>query len=674
MTSEPLPARLPGDCDVWRQEVLNVGYRPPTMKKLVDLTLTLVSALLVFGISRSAEALQPAALPAAIAAPRDVNYPGELQLTIDATDLDRHIFRGREVIPVAAPGPMTLLFARWIPGHHSPTGSLDQFAGLVITASGQRVKWTRDTIELAAFHVTVPPGAPQLELEFQFLSPTRGREGRIVMTPDMLNLQWESMLLYPAGHYASRITIASGVKLPPGWGLGTSLETLATTDGVVRFKPVSLETLVDSPIFAGRYFRQFDLDPGAAVPVRLNVVADKASLLEAKPEHVAIHRALVQQAYRLFGSHHYDHYDFLLALTENLDGIGLEHHRSSENSMPPRYFTDWDNSFVGRDLLAHEFTHSWNGKFRRPADLWTPNYNVPMRDSLLWVYEGQTEYWGYVLAGRSGLHTRQQTMDAIAEIAASYDHDPGRAWRAMQDTTNDPPMASRRPLPWRSWQRSEDYYSEGQLIWLDADTLIREQTKGAKSLDDFARAFLGIADGTVAPLTYTFADVVRTLNGVLPYDWAAFLRGRLDGHGPGAPLDGLRRGGYRLVYTETPSEFSKGLETDGRITGLSYSLGLSVDKDGMLTEVRWEGPAFKAGLIAGTQLVAVSAVAYDAELLKAAIAAAAKPGAGAIELLVKNGDRYRTVAVDYHGGLRYPHLERLPDVPDLLDAIMTARK
>ncbi len=644
------------------------------MKKPAVQTLFMLSALAFSGIARGAEALQLTGMPAAIAAPRDVPYPGELQLTIDATDLDRHIFRGREIIPVATPGPLTLLFAHWIPGAHSPVGSLDQFAGLVITARGQRVEWTRDTVELAAFHVTVPAGATQLELEFQFLSPTRSREGRIVMTPDMLNLQWEAMLLYPAGYYASRIAIASGVKLPAGWGFGTSLEPLATTEGVVRFKPVSVETLVDSPIFAGRHFRQLDLDPGAAVPVRMNIVADKASLLEVKPEHLAIHRALVQQAYRLYGSHHYDHYDFLVALTETLGGIGMEHHRSSENSVAPKYFTDWEKSFAFRDLLAHEFTHSWNGKFRRPADLWTPNYNVPMRDSLLWVYEGQTQYWGYVLAARSGLLTKQQTLDSIAEVAASYDHDPGRAWRAMQDTTHDPTIASRKPLPWRSWQRSEDYYSEGQLIWLDADTLIREQTKGAKSLDDFARAFLGISDGAIAPVTYTFTDVVGALNTVFPHDWAAFLRSRLDGHGPGAPLDGLGRGGYKLIYTDTASEFSKELETEMKITDLNYSLGLIIDKDALLAEVRWEGPAFKAGLIAGTQLVAVNGFAYDADLLKDAIAAAAKPGAVAIELLVKNGDRYRTVTVDYRGGLRYPHLERRPDAPDLLDAILTARK
>jgi predicted metalloprotease with PDZ domain len=505
-------------------------------------------------IARGAEAPQPVALPPAITAPQDVPYPGEIHLTIDATDVTRHIFRGRESIPVAGPGPMTLLFARWIPGAHSPVGALEQFVGLVITAGGRRVEWMRDEVEVAAFHVTVPAGATQLDLEFQFASAARSSDGRIVMTPDMLNLQWESMLLYPAGHFARQITVASGVKLPAGWTFATSLETAAPAEGVVRFKPVTLTTLVDSPLFAGRYFKQLDLDPGAAVPVRLNIVADKADLLDVTPAQRDIHRALVQQAYQLYGSRHYDHYDFLLALTENLGDIGMEHHRSSENSVDPKYFTDWEHSFVGRDLLAHEFTHSWNGKFRRPADLWTPNFNVPMRDSLLWVYEGQTQYWGYVLAARSGLLTKPQTLDALAETAAAYDHMIGRTWRALQDTTNDPTMVSRRPISWRSWQRSEDYYSEGELIWLDADTLIRELTRGAKSLDNFARAFFGVADGAITPVTYEFADVVKALNAVSPHDWAAFLRSRLDGHGPGAPLDGLKRGGYQLIYNETQSD------------------------------------------------------------------------------------------------------------------------
>ncbi|MGH8444165.1 MAG: M61 family metallopeptidase, partial [Solimonas sp.] len=502
----------------------------------------------------------------AIAEPQDVAYPGTLKLAVDATDLERHIFRVRETIPVEGGRRVTLLYPQWLPGNHSPTGRIDALAGLTIMAGGQRLEWTRDVANVYAFHVEVPQGAQALDVEFQFVSATDDKQGRIVMTPVMLNVQWNAVALYPAGYYASRIPVEASVRLPEGWGYGTALETRGVAAGVTSFKAVPFDTLVDSPIFAGRWFRQIDLDPGARRPVRLNLVADRPELLDATPAQIDTHKRLVQQTDRLYGARHYDHYDFLVALSDEIGGIGLEHHRSSENRVTPKYFSDWDKSFAGRDLLAHEFTHSWNGKFRRPADLWTPNFNVPMRDSLLWVYEGQTQYWGYVLAARSGLLSKEQTLDALAVTAAVYEQRVARQWRALQDTTNDPIIAQRRPIPWRSWQRSEDYYSEGQLVWLDVDTLIREQSRGRKSLDDFARAFFGVEDGRYVPLTYRFDDVVATLNAVQPYDWTTFLRQRLDEHAAGAPLDGLKRGGYELVYTDTATEYFKNLEKLRKIT------------------------------------------------------------------------------------------------------------
>jgi predicted metalloprotease with PDZ domain len=467
--------------------------------------------------------------------------------------------------------------------------------------------------------------------------------------------------------------VEASVRLPQGWQFGTALEPASTASGVTTFKPVPFETLIDSPMFAGRYFSRLDLDPGAAQPTHLDVVADRADLLEIKPEQLEAHRALVRQAYKLYGSHHYDHYDLLLAVTDHMSGIGLEHHRSSENATVPNYFVDWDRLPDTRALLPHEFTHSWNGKFRRPADLWTPNYNVPMRGSLLWVYEGQTQYWGFVLAARSGLHSKQQALDALASTAAAYDRRIGREWRALQDTTNDPVAALRRPLAWLSWERSEDYYSEGQLVWLDVDTLIRERSANRRSLDDFARTFFGMNDGSYVPVTYTFEDVVKALNAVEPYDWAAFLRARLDGHGPGAPLDGLARGGYKLVYTDTPSDYFRASEVRRQVTDLTYSLGMVLARDGRLTDVLWEGPAYKVGLVVGTQVVAVNGTAFDADRLKAAIRNAKQADAAPIELLVRNSDRYRTVRVDYHDGLHYPRLERDAATPARLDQIFAPR-
>ncbi len=619
---------------------------------------------------------QPMPGPAApqIEAARDVPYEaGPIKLAVDATDNDRRIFSVHQILPVSAAGPLTLFYPAWLPGNHAPRGPIEQLAGLMITADGQPVAWTRDPVNVYAFHVTVPAGAKALDIRFQFLSPTDRSMGRVVVTPDMLNLQWNAVALYPAGYYARQIMVEPTLRLPEGWQLGTALETASREGDLVRFKPVGLDTLVDSPIFAGRYYRQIDLDPGAAVPVRLNIVADRPGQLEATPEQIGVHRTLVKQAYKLFGSHHYDHYDFLLALSDKMSGIGLEHQRSSENGVPPTYFTEWDKSAVGRDLLAHEFTHSWNGKFRRGEDLWTETFNTPMRNSLLWVYEGQTQYWGNVLAARSGLQTKQQGLESLAMTAATFDNRVGRAWRAMSDTTNDPIMTARRPISWRSWQRSEDYYSEGQLIWLDADTLIRELSGGKRSLDDFAKAFFGVDNGSYVPKTYRFEDVVATLNGVQPYDWTTFLKTRLDGNGPGAPLDGLTRGGYRLVYTQKPTDFFKASEARRKSVDLTYSIGVVLDKDGSMSDVMWDGLAFRAGLIQGTQIVAVGGVAYDADLLKAAITAATDP-AKPVELLVKSGERYRTVKLTYQGGLRYPRLEPIVGAPARLDDIYAARK
>ena len=431
-------------------------------------------------------AQQPQPLPASpeIPFPKDTPYPGTIALQVDATDLDHRIYNIHETIPVSGPGPMTLLFPKWLPGNHGPTGPIDKLGGLIIRSGGQRVEWTRDPVDVYAFHVNAPQGATQLDVDFQFLSPTEQREGRIVVTPDMLNVEWNAVVLYPAGYFSRDITFAPSIRVPDGWKIATALETANVQGAVTQFKPTTLNTLVDSPLISGRYYKQYDLDPGGPARVSLDVIADKPEELEATPAQVDIHRQLVQQAYKLYGSHHYDHYDFLFSLSDQMGGNGLEHHQSSEDGTTPTYFTEWDKNAASRDLLSHEYTHSWNGKFRRPADLWTPNFNVPMRDSLLWVYEGQTQYWGYVLAARSGLLTKQQALDAIAGTAATYDNRVGREWRAMQDTTEDPILSMRPPaVVWTQLAgRSEDYYSEGQLIWLDADTKIRELTHGARTI------------------------------------------------------------------------------------------------------------------------------------------------------------------------------------------------
>ncbi len=614
---------------------------------------------------------QPVPFPPATAAPVDRPYPGAILLHVDATDLDRRIFAVHETIPVAGPGPLTLLYPQWLPGKHSPHGPIDKLAGLVIHAGAARLDWTRDPVDVFAFHVDVPAGTPSIDLDFAFVSPTAANQGRVQMTQAMLNLQFDQTTLYPAGYFTRDIPVAATVKFPDGWQAATALRPVAGAPaGEVRYETVPFETLVDSPIFAGRYVRRVPLDTSSR-PVTLNIVADRPDLLAATDDQLTKHAKLVREASTLFASKHFDHYDFLLALSDSQGRIGLEHHRSSEDGSIPGYFTEWDKSANAHNLLPHEFTHSWNGKFRRGADSWTPNFNVPMRNSLLWVYEGQTQYWGVVLGARSGLWTMQQARDSLAGTAAYYDAVAGRAWKPLIDTTNDPITAERAPEPWRDWQRSEDYYREGLLVWLDADTLIRERSGGKRSLDDFAARFFGVDDGRWTELSYTFADVVAALNAVEPYDWAKFLNDRLAGHGPGAPLDGITRGGYRLVYTDKISDLAKDGDRASKQTDLDYSLGLTVGDDGVVSQVMWGGPAFRAGVTVGATIVAVDGDAFGGEALKRAVAATA---AGTpVDLIVRVADRFRVVRLAWTGGLRYPHLERAGSGPARLDALLTAR-
>ncbi len=617
-----------------------------------------------------------------IAAPKDVPYAaGTIKLDVDATDTDHRIFKMHEVIPVdtstLSGGDFVVMMPKWLPGHHSPGSDLTKLADLIFKVDGKVIPWTRDVSDVYAFHVKLPEGTKEVTVDFDYLSAMESKVGPVRMTQDMLNVEWPFASLYPSGYYAARIPFQANVTYPVGFSAGTALDVDHKDGDTVHYKTVPYDVLMDSPIYAGRYFKQIDLDPGAAAPVHMDIVADKPEMLVASDDIIAVHRNLVQQAYKLYGAHHYDHYDFLVSMSDILSGNGLEHHRSSEDGTFTDYFTAWKTKNVGRDLFAHEYTHSWNGKFRRPFDLWTPNYQTAMRDSLLWVYEGQTQYWGNVLAARAGFVNKEQALENLAMVAATYDNLPGREWRNVQDTTNDPIIAQRAPQEWRNFQRSEDYYVEGQLIWLDADTLIREKTKGAKSLDNFAHDFFGIDNGAWGEVTYNFDDVVKTLNGVYPYDWATFLRTRLDrtgeGQPAGAPLDGITRGGYKLAYVETPSDMYKQGESLRKATALTYSIGLSVGKDDTITDVLWEGPAFKAGLAPSTTLIAVNGKAYTSDVLKAAITAA-KTSKDPIQLIVKVDDTVKTFNVDYHGGLRYPVLQRVDGTPDLLSDIYAPKK
>ncbi len=602
---------------------------------------------------------------------QDQPYPGTIKMKIDASDTAHSIFRIHLSIPVK-PGRMTLLFPQWVTAQHGPTGMLHQMAGLKVSANGKQVAWKRDPLNVFAFLIDVPKEASTLEVEYQHLSPTEGNQGRIAVTPDILGIQWQSMTMYPAGYHTRRIPIQTTLTLPAGWQYGTALETATRQGDEVQFKTTDLETFIDSPLFAGRYFKQVDLDPGAKIPVRLNIVADSQEALEAKPEQIEPHREMIRQAYKLFDSQHYAHYDFLFALSDEFGGVGREHHQSSENGVKANYFTEWNKTEAVRTLLPHEFTHSWNGKFRRPKGQDVPNFNTPLDNNLLWVYEGQTQYWGQVLASRSGLVKTASVRDMIANMAATYSNVQGRTWRPVVDTTNDPIVNQRRPQVWPNWQRSEDYYSEGALVWLDVDTKLRELSGEKRSLDDFAKAFFGVDNGVIVAKHYTFDDVVKSLNAIQSFDWGPFLKKRIEETGP-APLDGLARAGWKLVYTDKQTEFLKGVEEQSKTANFQYSLGFSVGSDGKVAGIVWDGIGFKAGLSGNTTVLAVNGRAYKAELLRSAVTAAVKDSKP-IDLLVKRGNDYRTVSLDYHGGLKYPRLERIEGTPDRLETILQPKK
>jgi predicted metalloprotease with PDZ domain len=616
--------------------------------------------------------------------PQDEPYVGTVELAVDLTAARQRIFRVHESIPVK-PGPLVLLYPKWIPGEHIPSGPLDAVAGIRITAGGQRIAWRRDLLNMFALDLQVPAGIDRIELEFQFLSPSAGgRFGQgISATEQLVELEWNQVVFYPAGYYARQIAVQPSVVLPQAWDFASALEPADPSGSTGRFKPVDLETLVDSPLIAGRHFKRIDITPDGAPAVHLNLVADRPANLAATPEQVKQQQALVREAYALFGARHYAHYDFLLTLSDRTAHFGLEHHQSSDDRTYADFFTSPEHYLVGSSLLPHEYVHSWNGKFRRPIGLLTPNFDVAAKDDLLWVYEGLTTYYGEVLTARGGMWTPDQFRDHLAVVASRMSYMTGRTWRPLQDTADEASVLYLTPRAWHNWRRGTDFYEEGSLIWLDVDTTMREASHGTRSLDDFARAFYGVDDSRVAPLGYSFDDIVTGLNHVQPYDWRAFLTGRLQSTGAAAPLDGLARGGWKLVYTEEPSGYSKALEKAQHTIDLSSSIGLVIAGAGMdgphgtervdtVADVVWGGPAFDAGMTPGMKLIAVNSDEFSVDVLKDAIKAA-KDGTHPIELLVENSGTFLTLKVDYHGGIRYPHLERIENTEDRLSAIAKAR-
>ena len=634
------------------------------MQKRYTVALALLIACPAFG-SAGPLAVAPTSLPPAA----DQPYPGTVALDVDATDTRHKIYQVHESIPVVAGSMTTLLYPQWETASHGPTGSVSRLAGLMIRAGGKDLAWARDPYNPYAFQVRVPSDVHSLDLEFQFLSPASDREGALSMTPVLINVPWQSMLLYPAGYYVRDIPVAASLKLPHGFTDFSALNVHRTDDDTLHFDAVSLETLVDSPVYAGLYTRRIELAAGSQ-PVFLDLLADASPDLAISDAAIARFSRTVAATEQLFGTPPWKRYEMLVSLSDTFPGPGgTEHLESGENNLSADFFTNEQGHVLDHDLIWHELVHAWNGKHRVPQGLWTPDFNTPSDDSLLWVYEGQTQFWGEVLAARFGHRSRQDTLDQWAFEAAMMLARKGRAWKSLADSSLDPVFDAGHHVTWKDWQRREDYYLEGPLFWLDVDAVIREKSGGRRSLDDLAHTFFQGPDASHAS-TYSFADLCTALDHIVLYDWAAFLTQKLNAHDDTGLLDGLTKNGYALSFTDTPTPYYLQSEQDNGVTDLSFSIGLTVDVKGNVRSLAWEGPAFRAGISIGTRILGVNGNAFSPENLKAAVEASAQTP---VRLSVDAEGEKATVDIPYKGPLRYPHLTRIPGTVDGLDSVLKPR-
>lgn len=586
-----------------------------------------------------------------------------ITLAVDATDTDHAIFTVHETVP-ATPGELILFYPQWETASHAPTVPVQALAGLVATVDSRRIEWRRDPWNVHAFHLTIPPGATALTLDFQVLSDADTlRDGQV-------NVQWQRLLLYPAGRDVAQVSVAARLMLPKGMQAYGSLRRESDGTSAIRFAPVALDRLVDAPVWGAKVGRTIPLTPGAARPTSLALLADDPADLVSAEAAAGRLRALVVQTGKVFGAPPYARYDMLVSLSDRLGAGGVEHLEEGENNLPANYLREPAKQLNNLDLIAHEYVHAWNGLYRIPADLLAPNYNTPVSDSLLWVYEGQTEFWGRVLAARAGLRDRQQTLDKLALDAAVVATRTGRAWKSLADSVNDPVYMAGRHVDWRDWTRREDYYPEGVLLWLDVDARLRELTQGARGLEAFAGDFFhaGAPSGPARP--YDFGAVCAALARVAPDDWHGFLSRHLDSHETRDAMAGLARSGWRLVFTPAATETFRQNEADEGTRDYSFSIGLKVDEGGRVRAVSWGSPAFLAGLAPGGRIKQVGGSPYSAVALEQAVA---NTITSPLDLVIDEGARGRSVRLAYEGGARYPHLERIMGTADWLEQLLMAR-
>ena len=594
-----------------------------------------------------------------------------IQISVDASDAPRNIFHVHLIFN-AAPGDLTLVYPKWIPGNHRPSGPVANLTGLHFQAEGKPVEWERDPLDMFAFHLRVPKGAHQVEAWLDAITTDSAGAGGAAASSQVLDLNWNQVVLYPQNTNSDELQVQASLHLPAGWKFASALNVARQEQGQVEFSPVSLTSLVDSPLIAGAHYRQILLSkPGEKPENYLDIVAESEAALEMNAQDLASYKQLVVEAHALFGARHYREYHFLYTLSDDVGHHGLEHHESSDNAVGERTLLDPEIDKSEAGLLPHEFVHSWNGKYRRPAGLATRNYQDPMIGDLLWVYEGLTEYLGDVLTARSGLWSAEEYRESLADSAAVLDYRAGRTWRPLQDTARSVQILRMMGPDWDSWRRGLDYYAEGELIWLEVDTRIRQLTQGKRSLDDFCHKFHGGEDSAPRVVPYTFDDVVHTLNDVAPFDWATLLRERLDTTQPRAPLGGIENGGWKLVFDTHANKFASMNEKASKTTDLRFSLGFWIRKDGELGDVIPGSPAYTAGLGPGMKLVAVNGRRWTARRVKQAIQAA-QAEHQPLELIVENKEHFGTYSLPYFDGERYPHLQRVDNQSDLLTPILTA--
>jgi predicted metalloprotease with PDZ domain len=598
-----------------------------------------------------------------------------ITIALDATDAPRKIFHAQLTIP-AAPGTLTLYYPKWIPGEHAPSGPVIDLAGLKFTGNGQLLKWRRALDDNWTVLVEVPAGIQEVHASLDFLSPTGGAQALFSAgasaTEKLAVISWNQVLLYPKGWTADQLTYSASMRIPAGWKFGTPLPVSSQSGDEIHFSPVSLYTLVDSPVITGEYLKIVPLNPGQNPPVEMDIAADSAIALDAPPELWESYRNLVKQAGLLFGATHYRDYHFLYSLSDHVAHFGLEHHESNDSRTEERTMVDPELRIVHASLLPHEYVHSWNGKFRRPADLTTSDYQQVMQDDLLWVYEGLTEYLGEILPARSGLWTPAQFREELARVAAQMDHRPWRSWRNLQDTADAAAQLYYAPKGWDSWRRDVDYYDEDELNWLWVDSIIRSRSNGKKSLDDFCHIFHGQPSTPPEVKTYTFDDVLSALNQVTPYDWRGFWTDRLTNHGPGAPLGGIEGSGWKLTFDENRSEMMKAWEDDHSEINANFSIGLLVKEDGSIEDTIEGMDAARAGIGPEMKILAVNGRRFTFQVFRDALSAG-KNSSQPLQLLIENTDYFRTFSLGYHGGEKYPHLVRDESKPDVLTDILRAR-